>query len=291
MSHNDTNIKPFDGTNWEAFEKQLQCLLLVNDIPEEKKVPLLITKLTTTVFDNILNICEPVSPLTKSYDELCSLLKKNYTNTKAPSINRVEFRKRNQTASESIDQYITELRKIARTCGFKDMEDQIKEKFIDGLTSNPIKFELLKNSELSLEKFVILARSIEAALKTTETTESKNITPMFKNTSVNYRSTNTRRGQGRGGLAGANNSKMCYCCGKNNHIRAECSLQKKYCSECGRQGHIYKMCPNNKMRRSTNMVSTDEHKPEDEGTEDIFDGSLAPLFQEYEVRSLGRQNN
>lgn len=284
------DLKQFDGNNWEAFEKQLECIIILNDIKEEKKVPLLITKLSTSVFDNLMNVCQPISPLKKTYAELCQLLRQNYTQTQSTTINRWEFRRRNQIQGETIEDYVKELRKLARVCKFTDTEDQVKKKFIEGVASNLIKFELIKNSELTLDKVIILAKGVEAAIKTSNTTDSSQnpgtVASMFQNVTQRSKSFNRNKEQRPRNMP-SNSEKKCFCCGKNNHVRAECSLIRKYCSECGRQGHIFRMCPNRKTHKATNIVSLEEPQQDQLVEKDDEGENLSSLFEEYEVFSLG----
>lgn len=279
------DLKQFDGTNWDAFEKQMECVIIMNNVKDEKKVPLLITKLSTTVFDNLINICEPVSPVKKSYEDLCTILKRNYCKTTSPMINRSEFRRRNQNQGENIEEYVSVLRKLAKKCNFTDIEDQIKEKFIEGITSNTIKFELLKNCELQLEELIFLAKSVEAAIITSnridQTPEHGNMVPMYNNTVQNKKNFSWKKTQTANSSSVKKNERKCFCCGKTNHIRINCTLTKKYCSECGRQGHIFKMCPQ-RGTRTTNVVSANVKQNNDDEVED-----LSSLFEEHEVFSLG----
>lgn len=58
----------------------------------------------------------------------------------------------------------------------------------------------------------------------------------------------------------------CFCCGKDNNRKAECTLRFKYCSECGLQGHIFKMCPSKVKKRNIQNVTVDY---EDEDVDEI----------------------
>lgn len=49
--------------------------------------------------------------------------------------NRSEFRR-------YFEEYASDLSKLAKRCKFTDIEDQIKKKFIKGITSNMIKLNL-----------------------------------------------------------------------------------------------------------------------------------------------------
>lgn len=106
-------LKPFDGDKWEVFEQQLDCFMFVNEIPNEKKVPLLITKLTPRVFETLTYLCLPAKPIKLSYEKLCIKLKNKYDKSLSTILERAEFRKRNQLPNEKVEDYVIELKKLA----------------------------------------------------------------------------------------------------------------------------------------------------------------------------------
>ncbi|XP_063534987.1 uncharacterized protein LOC134744969 [Cydia strobilella] len=272
-------IKPFNGDNWEVFEQQLESLILLNDVPEEKKVALLITKITSNVFETLQILCKTKKPITLTYKELCDTLTEKYKHTKTPLLDRAEFRRRNQLPTESVDDYVLNLRKLSRKCQFKDEEDQIKEKLVDGVYSKLIKFELMKQSaEAKLEDLIKLAKTVESAYKQANGEE--------ETSNISYVKPNSKMPRQRYAPSKKNNNNntksKCFCCGKDNHMKKDCTLKTKFCSECGQQGHIYKMCP--KKYRQTNMLEvTNEEKTEDQGLEDIKN-----LYEEYPTYTFDR---
>lgn len=239
------SLNPFDGDDWKCFEQQLQCIFLLHGVEETKKVPLLLTKITPKVLDVLNCLCTPHDPTTLTYKALCNKLNDKYAQKQPTALERVTFRNRNQLPTETIEQYVLILRKLGAKCGFKDLDDQIKEKLIDGVHSKLIKFELLK-SEFSktLEETITLAKTVELALlQTNNISERNEISEVFF----------TQQGQQKGRksnhfqkfrnatypTSNATKDQICFCCGATNHIKSQCSLVKKYCSECGQQGHIF----------------------------------------------------
>ncbi|XP_063380882.1 uncharacterized protein LOC134667408 [Cydia fagiglandana] len=275
MSHahiTHLNLQPFDGTKWECFEQQLECYIALNDVPQEKKVPLLLTKITPQVFEILTSLCNTKKPSSLSYVELTTILKNKYVPKKSIVLERATFRSRNQLPNEKIEDYVTELRKLASKCQFKDSEDQLKEKFIDGVHSKLIKFELLKaDTSQTLEDYITLARTVEAALK--ETGQKAEVEAY-----VYYQQTNRNKSfQGRPtrGKPSMNKATRCFCCGGHNHLRSECTLRQKYCSECGQQGHIFKVCPKKKSFK-INCIEKEE-------TEDISENQKMDEYRMYYV--------
>ncbi|XP_045541710.1 uncharacterized protein LOC106713025 isoform X2 [Papilio machaon] len=276
------DIRQFEGEKWEVFRQQLECFILVNDITEDKKVPLLITKLSPKVFETLTYLCSPLQPLELKFEELCTKLKEKYAKPLSTTLERAEFRKRNQLPNEKIQEYVLELKKLAAKCQFKDADDQVKEKFMDGVSSKLIKFELMKSQvEMSLEKCIEIGRTVEAALLHANGSSESTENIFFYQQRIRNTGTRPKHKQN-------NNSKQhsikCFCCGKENHVKADCRLIKKFCSECGQQGHIYKMC--SKKRQ----ISTLEAKQPEEDAEEPEENVIQNSFQE-EYKTYSMHNN
>lgn len=284
------NIQQFNGENWECFEQQLECLIQLNDVKEEKKVSLLLTKITPQVLEILNCLCTPKKAIACSYTELCEKLREKYIPKNLSAIERATFRNRNQLPTETIEEYVLELRKQGRKCDFKDLDDQIKEKLMDGVYSKLLKFELLKSctTEMSLEDTIVVARKVEGALQQTKQKENT-VTETFylqQGQKVNGERNNKYKNK----IQKVNKSvpitseNRCYCCGASNHMKKECRLIKKYCSECGQQGHIYKMCSRNKKHQKVYSVS-EEKKTADEQEVEV-ETTATQMFNEFEMYSI-----
>jgi hypothetical protein len=288
----NVNLQAFDGDKWETFEQQFECCITLHEIAEEKKVPLLLTKLTPPVFETLTLLCAPNKPTSLPYPKLVDLLKNKYVKQQSVFLERAAFRGRNQMQNEKIEDYALELRRLAGKCAFKDMDEQIKEKLVDGVCSKVVKFELLKaNADMTLENIITLARTVEAALLESNNTKYNPGTPeVYYQQRENDRPMNNKRFiKGKPNIS---RQIRCYCCGNDNHIRTECRLKKKYCSECGQQGHIFKVCPK-KRAGKINFVEKEEnemHQPEC-GSSDEYQmysvnvSKVPPHFLELNVES------
>ena len=77
-----------------------------------------------------------------------------------------QFDRRNQASGESIDQYLSVLRNMAKTCGFSDcMRDLlIMDRLLLGISDDKTREELLSTHDLTLNKAKIeICRGMEAA--------------------------------------------------------------------------------------------------------------------------------
>lgn len=292
-------LQPFDGENWYCFEQQLECIITLNEVAEEKKVPLLLTKLTTKVLDVLNTLCTPEITTKLTYAVLCEKLKKKYTKIQPTPLDRATFRSRNQLPTESVEDYVLQLKKLGARCNFKDLDDQIKEKLIDGAHSRLVKFELLKcKSDISLEEMINLARTVETALiQTNEVKKENSISDtsdmfLYEQRKTEGRKPVTNKNTNRFNRESKPNSyykreQICYCCGASNHTKAQCRLQKKFCSECGGQGHIFKMCSQNK-RASTRVynIKKNETSSESEQEDVEIPGCECRICKEYEMNTI-----
>lgn len=91
---------------------------------------------------------EKLQDLLNKFDSFF-LPKKNLT------IERHKFFNRNQGQGESIEQYAYELKKLASSCEFKDLnEDLIRDKLVCGIRDDMLRERLLREPDLTLKKAV-----------------------------------------------------------------------------------------------------------------------------------------
>ena len=109
-----------------------------------------------------------------TYDQVISTLDKLYIKTPNEIFARHQLITRRQGSGESLDDFLQELRTLSKNCNFKSVsadkyrEEQIRDAFITGISSNYIRQRLLENSTLDLEAAFNQARSFEIVQKTSE---------------------------------------------------------------------------------------------------------------------------
>ncbi|XP_037967238.2 uncharacterized protein LOC119692073 [Plutella xylostella] len=98
------------------------------------------------VYEQFNETFKDTATLLKKFDSFF-LPKKNLT------IERHKFFTRSQSETESIEQYAFELKKIAASCEFKDLcDDLIKDRLICGIREVALRERLLREPELTLKK-------------------------------------------------------------------------------------------------------------------------------------------
>ena len=79
---------------------------------------------------------------------------------------RYKFNTRTQQKDETADQYVTELKLIAKNCNFGSLEDElIRDRLVYGSNSERVKERLLREEELTLLKALKICRADEQSNK------------------------------------------------------------------------------------------------------------------------------
>lgn len=168
------NIKEFRLNSedlWASYVKRIRAFFKVNKIKEDVQTSYLITLVGNETYDLITVLCSPVEPETKSFDDLVTLVE-NHLNPKSSEIaERMKFRACQQSPTDTINEYLLRLKKLAATCKFKGqeaLEENLRDQFIYGLRNDKYRQRLLTEREVTFQRAVSLASSLEAAEKETK---------------------------------------------------------------------------------------------------------------------------
>lgn len=79
------------GEDWELYEERLDQFFVANSVPRERWVAVLITKIGSHAYRILRDLCDPVKPSQKTFEELCEILQKQFAPKVAADKERVEF--------------------------------------------------------------------------------------------------------------------------------------------------------------------------------------------------------
>ena len=151
---------------------------------------------------------------------------------------RQTFHRITQNPGETVQQFVTRLRKAAKDCDFgTDTDNQIRDAVLNKCTSTYIKRKLLEEGQgLNLTRTLEVAAKCEKietqlAALSVKGEESESINRI--NERSNNPSTST---QGR--------DKICYRCGLLGHLGhdPQCPARGKTCRKCRGKDHFEKVC-------------------------------------------------
>ncbi|XP_030850652.1 uncharacterized protein K02A2.6-like [Strongylocentrotus purpuratus] len=231
-----------DIEQYESYRERMDYYFVANDISDErKKVAVILSVMGAKEYRLLKSVVAPQKVSELTLKEVDEALKEHYNPKPPVMLERYKFYQRNQRADENIATYYAELKKMAETCDFSTFrKEALRDRFVCGLAEESVQRRLLSEDDITIEKAVKLATSMEAASKGTaalKTLEQKSST----STTVNY------------------GEIECYCCGKKGHTKKQCRYRELSCDNCHRKGHLKQVCKNSKKgssRSQNNPKST-----------------------------------
>lgn len=159
-----------DG-DWNVYQERMEQFFLANGIPEERKVPLLITCRGEQAYKMLKDLCDPIKPAESTYEQLCTVLTRQFAKRVSVYRKREEFYNLRQNANESITDWYAKKKNFAAQCYFEsNLIPVLKDKFTTGMKDGPIKYRLYKEETTKdLSDLVKMSMKKEAAIKTTNT--------------------------------------------------------------------------------------------------------------------------
>ena len=159
------------------------------------------------------------------------------------------FNKRDQEVDETIELYVTTLRKLAKTCNFGTLGNSlIRDRLVVGIRDNNLRKRLLQASTLTLKEAIDICRSYETTgLQLKVMSQEVNVHKVDKVKSGEERSLKRV-----GGEVGRKIT-TCKFCGKSHVMnKFMCPAWGKTCNSCGRKNHFALVCSvKSRERRET----------------------------------------
>ena len=162
---------------------------------------------------------------------------------------------RKQKAGESLDQFLNELKTLAKDCDFKTVSaeqyksEMIRDAFINRLQSNHISQRLLENKTCDLQTAIDQARSLDVAQQSStrfsQPSIPEGIAPIPRGEFEKFNTNNTSLAAVN--YKGKQNTQPCWFCGNSCHPRNKCPAKDDACHKRKKIGHYEKLC------RSTNV--------------------------------------
>ncbi|XP_060552185.1 uncharacterized protein LOC132713564 [Ruditapes philippinarum] len=183
-----------------------------------------------------------------NYDET----KKVITDYFAPKVNKqmeiYKFRACKQSESQSLDEYVTELRMLAKNCEFADTEEEILQQIIQNCKSSRLRRRALRDNCKTLTDIISLGRSLEISDEQAAAMESPkpaDINKVKTSQDVPYRGRRCARRPTRGGQQfRPRNTETTKCrnCGGRYPHNGQCPARGKTCNFCKKPNHFMTVC-------------------------------------------------
>uniref|UniRef100_A0A1Y1NM66 Retrotransposon gag domain-containing protein n=2 Tax=Photinus pyralis TaxID=7054 RepID=A0A1Y1NM66_PHOPY len=152
--------------SWTTYVARLEQYFLANKVSDNLKLPTLLTVVGDDTYELMVNLCDPDKPEEKTFAELVKIVKKHLEPAPSEIAERYKFRLRKQELNESVSEYVTALKSLAKKCNFKStLEENLRDQLVYGLKSDVIKQRLFAETDLTYAKAVELSTNMERAEK------------------------------------------------------------------------------------------------------------------------------
>ena len=232
----------------DAYLERVDMYFLANEIPAGKHVPVFLSVVGGKTHALLRDLFAPQKLQTQKLKDIYKELREHFGSKPVVIAERFYFYQRSQEQTESVSEYVAELRRLATNCKFGDfLNDALRDRFVCGLGNRATQKSLLFEKDLSLKKAVEVAQAAEAAeshankLRAGETKETV------------YRTERTDR------IQDTRQDRTCYRCGGGSHSASTCRFKETICNECKKRGHLARVF--HQYLYGRNFVLVTDHKP------------------------------
>ena len=242
---------------WKTWQRQWKNYSIATGLkekPEEVQAATLLTCLGPEALNVLDGLCpdedeqKKVDVVLEKFEEFC-IGKTNET------FERYKFNLRNQEGGESIDLYVAELRKLAKSCNYQNLEESlIRDRVVLGVPDEPVRRRLLQEPDLTLAKATTIVKAHEATQKQMSSMASREDSTINKihvkrkenrNEDERYTATDSRRTHRAPNIRYG----RCKFCGREHEFKKElCPAWGHNCQACGRKNHFASRCRHAEIR-------------------------------------------
>ena len=221
---------------------QLNYYFIANDITtDKKKVAVLLSACGPATFKTICSLVDAERLKDIKYDDLVQTLSEHYDPVPSSIVQRYKFYNRNRKEGESIAKFVAALREIAKYCDYKETQNMmLRDRLVCGVNHRGIQTRLLAEKELTFEKALEIALSVEAAEEDVKQLQKSSATVLYQRHSKNLNRPASKSEQASTHKASTATPPCHRCLG--NHIPQTCKFKQAECHKCHKKGHIAKAC-------------------------------------------------
>ncbi|XP_070381391.1 uncharacterized protein [Dermacentor albipictus] len=189
----------------------------------------------------------------EDFDLVKSKFKGYFVHTKNTVYESARFNLRRQQLGETVDQFATELNRLADRCEFKEMKERlIRDRFVVGLRDHLLSEELQMDPNLTLSTALAKARTSETVKKQqAELKEHEGTIPEACVAAVKPEKTPGKSKKFTRAHKPAYGEKSCSFCAGPFHPRNSCPAKQERCRFCRTLGHFEKACNEQTSRRES----------------------------------------
>ncbi|UYV79726.1 hypothetical protein LAZ67_18000490 [Cordylochernes scorpioides] len=165
---------------------------------------------------------------------------------------RAKFNSRIQEDREPVDEFITSLYKLADSCEFEGLHEQlIRDRIVVGVRDKALSERMQLDSELTLEKAVKMVRQQEAVRQQQVDLQRPSTSQKVNQVKFNSKKHSPKQQQQPSGKKekSAKTRSRCPKCGGFTHREGQaCRAEGQKCNLCSKTGHFANCCPDKQAK-------------------------------------------
>src|SRR6266516_3134093 len=276
------------SSSWKRFKSQWANYELATDLsgePKEKRTAVLLTCIGNEAYDVFQSMVfadeahrNDIDQVIRAFDDYC-IGETNIT------YERYILNKRVQEPNEPFDSFMTELRRLIKSCDYGMLEESIiKDRIVIGINDDSTRRKLLQLRKLDLAAAIDVCRASETANRYLREIKNPEEVHRISRGSVSKKPksgvTSRQRGKSwdrtksrsTGREETTNQGKCRYCSTVHEFKKELCKAYGKTCNKCHQKNHFAasRVCKgkiHNESNQACNMLMTDDH---DSGSDQIF---------------------
>ena len=152
--------------SFKSYVERAHLFFEANSIADEKKLAVFLSSVGGKTYDLLRNLEAPAQPKDKSLANVITVLQEHFDPKPATIAERYKFHRRDQLPSESVADYVAELRCLSTNCEFEGhLNDALRDRLVCGLRSENTQKRLLAIKRLTLQEAVEMAQAMETTQK------------------------------------------------------------------------------------------------------------------------------
>ena len=159
-------LEPFNSEvkSTVVYLERVELYFAANEIKADKRVPVFLNLIGRENYSLLQSILSPQKPVEQPQKKLMDVLREYYEPKKVVMAARFLFHQRQQQPGESVAISLAELRKLAVPCEFGEtLDEALRDRLVCGLGDEAYQKRLLSEPELTIDKALQIAQSMETA--------------------------------------------------------------------------------------------------------------------------------
>ena len=152
-----------------TYVERAKIFFAANDVAEDKQLSVFLTVIGKENFALLRDLLAPAKPQDKSLNDVIEALKKHFEPKPLITAERFHFHRRDQLPTETVAEYVAQLRRLSVNCEFgAHLDDALRDRLVCGLRSEAMQKRLLSVKDLTFQDALDTAQAMESADKGTK---------------------------------------------------------------------------------------------------------------------------